>query len=1092
MRTPYVPGAVGQNWQTKWPTREENGEILKKDRGPDDRVKEVLCHGGFPFSLLAETRRTHSQTVKRSGRCARATLLLAAVLAGSLCSHSAEPQVDEPVPIERDFTVRVWRKEHGLPDDRVLSLLRDRRGFLWIGTRKGVSRFDGRNFMTWSRSSHAAFTSEECRALAEDRDGVIWVGTEDGLVRLGDSLTHHPLSSVTFSDRASPYPYESRVTDLMVTPENELLVATTAGLVRRSPAGRWRRQRPEHEVLFALAQTPDGVAWVGSALCPYPLSDAGPTAIPSFPEPMGQETACVHALAVTRDGTVYASIGSWPGGFGRLFRCTSTGWQRVSDEVIGPSADPRLLFADSTGGLWHSLNGGRLVRREGERRTVYQLPNSLREHASLCMAQDHEGNLWVGMDRKGLFCLQPRAVQTVSAQDGLKDNNVWTLLQAADGALWVGTDSGVTRFKQIANGRFHATMTLDSKDVRALAEDREGRLWTGTRSGLQVRAGRDLEEPRFPGEWFHTKVRALHSSRDGAVWVATAVGVHCLRGDQTNSWRAVDGLPHDDVRVILEDRTGRIWLGTDGGGLARRTETGFERFDESTGLSSSRVWALHEDAEGALWIGTDRGLNCLRQGGIRVLTKDQGLPENLVNGIVEDARGYLWIGHDLGIYRVARDDLIAVMDGKQSRARCIAYDEEDGLPGVETNGQISYPPVIALRDGRLAFATVAGVALFDPSHPPDITDPPPAHIERLSAAGETLFVGYPSHPSRNSINDAREFLRVPPTLRGIIEIHFTAPAFRAPEKVRFRHRLLGLSADWTDAGTLHQASYAHLPAGNYTFEVAAVNKHGYWSTTPARLALRLESRWHERVSVRAGAALGLALLMCAGARRRLHAIRRLHRLEKQAARAEERARLAKDLHDTLGSDLTELTLLSNLGERVPSSPDQMAHRFKQLSRRTHEALHSLRDLIWTTHPRADSLEELAARLCEHSERLLQSAGINCRLDLPVNLPEVMLDPDVRRNLLLATHEAVHNAVRHARPTKVWLRLRAEGDRVEVTVEDNGCGFDPAGVAQQKATDHGIGLASMRERVAVLGGRCLLTSRPGQGTRVTFRVPLPPA
>ncbi len=402
--------------------------------------------------------------------------------------------------------------------------------------------------------------------------------------------------------------------------------------------------------------------------------------------------------------------------------------------------------------------------------------------------------------------------------------------------------------------------------------------------------------------------------------------------------------------------------------------------------------------------------------------------------------------------------------------------------GVETNGQISYPPAITLRDGRLAFATVAGVAIMNPDHLPDHTNGPPACVERLLGGGQLLFAGYPGHTNWSRA-------RIPSDRRGIVEVHFTAPTFHAADKVRFRYRLLGLSADWIDAGTLRQASYANLPQGDYTFEVVAANKHGYESASPARLTFQIEPYWHERTSVRAAAALGFVLLLWAGISWRLRSLRRLHRLEQQAARAEERARLAKDLHDSLGADLTELTLLSNLGEQTPPSPEQVARRFEQLSQRTHDALHSLRDLIWTTHPRADSLDELASRLCEHAERLLRAAGINCRFDLPAQLPEVGIGPDLRRNLLLATSEAVHNAVRHARPTEVWLRLRLEDNLLEVVVEDNGCGFDSAELVAQKSADHGLGLASMRQRIESVGGQFFLTSAKGRGTRVAFRVPL---
>lgn len=1001
-------------------------------------------------------------------------------------------ETEEPVPIERDFVVRVWRKEHGLPDDRVLSLLCDRNGFLWVGTRKGVSRFDGQRFLTWSRSNTGAFTSEECRALAEDQEGFIWLGTGDGVIRLSERPIHHACHQIA-SPGSPPLP-PSRITyvaALLVTRGNEVLVAqgfSVFGLGRGVGWQQWPSPPPP-EIPFDLAQTPDGAVWLGTSDQAYRYPELGERLEPTLPEPLNSGTTAVMALAVHRDEALYAIVGSYTNQCGRLFRWDSTGWQRVSDDLIRNDSSPPFLFADSAGELWYPREGVGLLRRKGPQRAAHEWPASLEGVIPICMAEDHEGNLWVGTERAGLVCLQPKRVRTLAPDDTDAGRNTWSLLQARDGALWVGTDAGVTRFAEDGvEGRLVAGESVEFENVRALAEDTDGRLWIGSRSGLRVKEkeGTGLGEIRFPGEWFHTKIRCLLAGRDGAIWVGTAVGLHRLQGDQTESWRITNGLPHDDVRVLLEDRDGALWLGTDGGGLARLTTDGFKRFGTSEGLSSQRVWALYQDEDGALWIGTDRGLNCLRKGTIHVLTTDEGLPDNLVNGIVGDTHGNLWIGHDLGIYRVARDQLLAVLDGSQARVRCVSYDQEDGLPAVETNGQISYPPVIALRSGRIAFATVSGVAMFDPEALPDLTNGPPARVDRLLAGGEQVFSGVLADAERS----AGAPLHVSPRHRGVVQVNFTAPAFRTVDKVRFRYRLRGFSEEWVDAGMLREASYASLPAGDYTFEVEAANKHGYWSRVPSRLPLRVEAFWHDRTAVRAGMLAGAILLVGGIVRWRLGEVRRLHRLEKQAARAEERIRLARDLHDSLGSDLTELTLLSNVGESEPPPPDEIARRFNQLSRRTHEALHSLRDLIWMTHPRADTVEELASRLCEHAGRMTRTAGIKLRLEVPPSLPQAVIGPEVRRNLLLATNEAVHNAVWHGRPACLRLRVRVAGKNIfEVVVEDDGCGFDPATVPQDGRADRGLGLASMRDRLAAARGACLISSRVGSGTCITLRIPL---
>jgi signal transduction histidine kinase len=243
--------------------------------------------------------------------------------------------------------------------------------------------------------------------------------------------------------------------------------------------------------------------------------------------------------------------------------------------------------------------------------------------------------------------------------------------------------------------------------------------------------------------------------------------------------------------------------------------------------------------------------------------------------------------------------------------------------------------------------------------------------------------------------------------------------------------------------------------------------------------------------VRLGGAVGLLATVAAAVRWRILELRRLGRLEQQAALARERARLAKDLHDGLGASLTEITLLTGVGETSQLSAEALAARFDRLSRRTHDALHSLRDLIWATNPKADSLELLVSRLCRSVEPALEAAGLRCRLDFPTELPPVKLGPEARKALLPAANEAVNNAIRHAQAKQVTLRLRIEAARLVIESQDDGRGFEVAGAGPfGGGADCALGLASMRERLESLGGRCDFQSQPGQGTTVTLRVSLP--
>lgn len=999
---------------------------------------------------------------------------------------------EAPVPVSRDYAVRIWRKEHGLPDNRVTCLLLARDGFLWAGTRAGLVRFDGQHFTVWRRSTHTDFTNDSCRALAEGPDGRIWVATERRVVVVGEALSWPPLHrGPEDAGAASPVPRPDYVVGhvLLALRHGPLLACSDYGLWMHGPTNVWPapafgdgRIRPAQ--VWRLLQTPDETLWVGLRDQLYRLAPGSTNWEAQLPG-SSLERHCVHALAADISGVPHAIIGNWTQQRGHLYRLSTNGWQRVLEAELFNALAPPLLAPSGDGGLWFTLGPQLLGRwREGELRT-YSLEGLWEEDQMLSLLEDGDENLWIGMAYGGLYCLQRRRVEVLTPREGLPHANTWTLLESREGTFWVGTEAGVARF---FNGRVQVLggeAGLVPPRVRALAEDAQGRIWIGTGAGLYVWEASHLEPVPFEGPWYRAKIRCLLRDHQGAMWVGTAQGMHRMFNGERRSWFPENGLPNEDVRVIVETRAGEIWIGTDGGGLARVREDGFDRFDETHGLSSPRVWALLEDGEGWLWAGTDRGLNCLRDGQITPVTTAHGLPDNLVNSLVLDDAGWFWIGHDVGIYRVRRDELAAVVLGRQARVRAISYSEDDGLPHLETNGQISYPAALRRRDGRIAFATVAGVVQFNPYRPPDVTNGPPARITRVEAGARVLYAGGPGTVPGSP---GRPPLRIPPGDTRLLKIEFSAPQFRASEKTRFRYRLRNVEETWMETGHDNQATYAHLPPGTYTFEVQAANPHGYWGTHVARLDFEIVPRLLERGEVRlallgavVAGGLGLGWL-------RLRELRRLQRLEFAERLVEERTRLTNDLHDSLGANLSAINLLSHQLADV-AADRAFAPHLQQLATTSREALETLRELIWTNNPRADHLPNLLDRLRQQAQELAEAAELQARFTLPPEVPDHPVGPVFRRQVLLAAREAVNNAIRHARAREVSLKVAIEARTLVIEIADDGVGFDPHQPTHIARAAPGLGLDSMRTRVEALGGTFTLDSAPGRGTRVMFRLPL---
>lgn len=624
----------------------------------------------------------------------------------------------------------------------------------------------------------------------------------------------------------------------------------------------------------------------------------------------------------------------------------------------------------------------------------------------------------------------------------------------------------------------------------------------GTLNGLDTICDGKITHYRFPGEWYETKIRALLPTREGDLWVGTVQGVARMRDGQRVNYVSAQRWGGQEVRALFEDRTGRIWIGTGGAGLWCLQNERLSALTTTDGLSSDFVWALHEDADGVLWIGTQRGLNRLENKRVTAFTATQGVPETVVNCIVEDDLGCLWIGHDRGIRRMRRQDLNDVAAGTAQSVVCANYDEHDGLLSVEINGQKSQPSAIKTRDGRLWFATTKGVAIFDPPHLPDTTNALQVVIEQIRANGQIVFENGPEGAS--STNTSSRFdvgnmsFHLPPGGADVLDVSYTACVFVGPDKVQFKHRLGGVDRDWIDAGPRRRATYLNLRPGHYRFEVIAADKYGARSAVLTGFAFWLAPHFWQTTWFYSVGLLGLAGAVCGVYRWRVAELRKHQKLERESALLRERERLAKDLHDGLGGSLTRLTLLADLADDVaPDAPD-LQSRFQKVSRSTREALHAVRDIIWSAQPAYDTLESLALRLCDYAEHLCGTGEIRCRLHLPTPLPARWLSQDHRREVLFAAKEALHNVVKHSAASELRVRVEVDGAGFTIEIADNGRGFTaPPPTSDLRPPASGLavhGLRTMRERIEGLGGRFSIDSQPGRGTTVRLWVPLetPPA
>jgi len=513
---------------------------------------------------------------------------------------------------------------------------------------------------------------------------------------------------------------------------------------------------------------------------------------------------------------------------------------------------------------------------------------------------------------------------------------------------------------------------------------------------------------------------------------------------------------------------------------------------EDLGARDSRlkitILSLYQDAKRTLWIGSKtHGLLMLREGALNEFRGTNGLFSESIYSILEDNYTNLWFNSSRGVFRVCKQQIESVAKGKDATITSISYGKADGILASGQFKDITQPASCKDGQGRLWFRTTQGVVVVDPDVIAVNHQAPPVVIEKVVAdnkpiAGEQVGLNMP------------EVLTIAPG-RGELDIQYAALSYTAPEKNLYRYKLEGVDSDWVNAGNIRDAKYNNLHPGQYRFQVAACNNDGVWNERGQSVELIMEPHfWQTRWF------LTLCALLVAGfvggtvrilTRRRMQ--KKLAHIEKQRAVEQERTRIARDVHDELGAKLTRISYQGSIAVCRLSDPVETRKQIEQMSASAREAVSSLHEIIWAADPQSDSVEGLMAHISQHAEEFFNACAIRCEVVAPAQFPALHISARIRHNLFLAIKEAINNAAKHARATRVLIQIIIGAKALEILVSDDGVGFvmDPAiddlPARAQRIGHHG--LLNMHQRLSSIHGRCEVHSQEGRGTDIRFVVPL---
>ena len=947
--------------------------------------------------------------------------------------------------------VTVWESDDELPSNDILTLVHDHQGFLWVGTVGGLVRFDGRAFRQPTGIGLGFFQASTTYSATEMEPGtIVFVHDLDAVNRLlmvtPDGVSAHPADALLGADERAAAVFNGGGDTLWIFTTDRSWLRWRDGAIRRFPPPPHVAQYPQPAVL----PLPSGRTLLsrGAGL---EIHENGELA--TLPGIRGR----VVALARANDG------GAWIADSGGLHRMTLDGVLTSASLPLPEIGDwpPRLMHQTQDGALWAYFRIGGFWRIDAA--TARRVDTS---HPIIrCLAEDNDGNLWAGTAGGGLNRIRKPAFEQWATD---QIDTIGSICEDAHGTLWLGNTRGIRR---LVNGRAIPPEPQDAWPPMAhsLCPTPDGALWMGsTKNIFRFRPGVD-PHPLAVGPPEIDHALALFRASDGSVWAGCESGP-LLRFDAEANARPygpADGYTGDFAQVFGEDAAGTLWVGTRRGALFKFQGDRFIAVPTPLDATGTGILTITPGEGGALWLGTrGRGFLRYKDGEFRAVGPQHGLPDGIIAQTLE-VDGRLWIGSSNSIFRISLAELDACADGHIESVRPLRFGRGDGVDSFFATGQ-RQPCAWQSADGRLWFVGRKGVYSTRPEIWEAPALPPAAFIDEVLADG--VLVSDP--------------LRLPSANRRL-EFRFTSPALSAPADLRFRYRLVGFEKEWSVPTAQVQAVYPRLPPGRYRFEVASSTRPDSWSHAPATAAITVMPAWWEMTWLRVAAAM-IALVAAiaivrAWANRRL--LRKTAMLEEERKLERERARIARDLHDGIGSGLTQLGWLTADLRESPSAEvnaqvDFISGKIRHLAR-------DLDAAVWAVSPRHDTLGSLCAYLCEFAIEQFRHTPVRCRVSIPDDLPAVPLAPQIRNHLFMATREILNNILKHADAREVRLAIEYAAGSITIEIRDDGSGFEVQSAIG--GTRHG--LRNLHDRLREIGGDASVHSQPGEGAQVRLRAPI---
>jgi signal transduction histidine kinase/ligand-binding sensor domain-containing protein len=997
--------------------------------------------------------------------------------------NANEPSIyfDQPEPL----------KKAGV--DNVRCVFKDSRNLMWIGTANGLFRYDGTNthYERHQPGDTTSIPNNTVVSIAEDRDGNIWLGTLGGVA----CMNPYSFKCKVYTHQSHTLPDGNFDNKILTGPEGEVWTGNSGGLYlldKKSNTFKrvWRDLLPNKNVSGYVNSV---LYWSKDTLVMGTFDDLILLNVNNFGfkriSPL-QKDLLVGPIHIDAQHRLW--IGTWSEGC-IIGNSTLTDFQQYKWEKDLPSGVDNIVSSFSEinsptehemwiGGSWVlcKIPIGNQEKIDLSQASAYELganKNNRDQQTVTCLLNDNENYVWTGSGTGiARFSVEKKIFKTLPFQLNGSVQHIQQIHVAGKDYICISNWHG-SRGLALLNLQSNEIKYVDSiakgdrfgSNISGLAVDKFNRVWVASLAGTflmndQFVVTNDLLKSKNKEDIPTSKKTNDILLSNDTVWLScykNGIDLYDLNLHKIKHFAANDGsgLIDDLIERIFRDHNGNIWLCSNGYFYKYLpTSARFQKYDFSVEHGTYSPNDVTELPDGHLVIATETGgliyfdpvTEKFERIFIPLLDK-----EDAITSVTSDDEGNIWwlTSHHLVKYQ-------------PHSKKFTLFGEEDGLNTFDLQW-------IRCINGKEIYLAESGrIIQFLPVNLKNKIKPPEVIMHAVQVNDSAVLTSQPLHDLHLKYNQNK------------IYFEFDGINYTKPEQNQYAYKLSGIDKDWIYSNR-NSVSYANISPGSYTFRVKASNYSGEWSKEYlVNLSIAppfWKTWWFISISVLVFGTLFFLIVRYISQR---NLRERILRLEKEQAIEKERNRIARDMHDDLGSGLTKIAILSEVAKTQLQQQDAATSQLENISNSSRELVDNLQNIIWVLNPRNDSLENLSAYIREYTLKFFESTDVIASFNYPNQIPVVKLSEEQRRNLFMVVKEILNNAAKHSCCKTVTIDLFIKNRLLHLQVKDNGKGFDLKNTRQ-----FANGLINMKQRMEQINGTYEIESQPGQGTATKLAVPV---